>query len=226
MTMIAERPAAAATSTPIGIREYFSQQQDLFTKSDAKRIGPELERLAAEGRTKLRDVVDAARPEGSPLHHYFEWDDRRAAEGFRQLQAGRMTRAIQVYTVSGGQERSEPAFRPVVVKVVASHQPAAVQAAVSAAPKQRNIGRNMECFGVSSLGSPAERAPHDAAPPVRPNAGDAESCVIDQALEGLRVWSRTYRRNRDQPHFSAVFEPVFQAIEEARGRAGGTIPSS
>lgn len=226
MTMIAERPAPAATSTPTSIREYFSQQQDLFTKSDAKQIGPELERLAAMGKTKLRDVVDAARPEGSPLHRYFEWDDRRAAEGFRQLQAGRMTRAICVYTVSGGQERSEPAFRPVIVKVVASQKPADVNH-VSSAPKTA-ADSAADSFDqgappTRTLTAPAERATQDATRPVRPNAGDAESCVFDQALEGLRGWVRTYGRYQDQPSFRAVFEPVFQAIEEARGRAGGTI---
>src|SRR4051794_22741473 len=124
MTMTAE-PPAPATTTPgrISIREYFSAQNELYTKTDAKRIGPELERLAAEGRTRLTDVVEAARPEASPLHPYFEWDDRRAAEGFRQLQAGRMTRTIRVSTVAGGQESSEPAFRPVTVTVGAGQQP-------------------------------------------------------------------------------------------------------
>src|SRR3954469_9637111 len=117
MTMVTDPPAPTAVTGRISIREYFSAQNDLFSKTDAKRIGPELERLAAEGKTKLKDVVEAARPEGWPLHGSFEWGDRRAAEGFPQLQAGRMTRAVMVSTVSDGRERSEPAFRPITVKV-------------------------------------------------------------------------------------------------------------
>src|SRR3954451_3006050 len=100
--------APAATSERITVREYFSAQNDLYSKTDAKQVGPELERLAAAGKSKPRDIVEAARPEASPLHRYFEWNDQRAAEGFRQMQAGRMARTIRVYTVAGGQESSEP----------------------------------------------------------------------------------------------------------------------
>lgn len=36
--------------------------------------------------------MDAARPEASPLHDYFEWDDEAAGEKYRQLQAARIMR--------------------------------------------------------------------------------------------------------------------------------------
>lgn len=41
----------------------------------------------ADGTITPADVVDAARPESSPLHSYFEWDDTAAAEAYRIEQA-------------------------------------------------------------------------------------------------------------------------------------------
>ena len=48
MTMLADPPAPAEAPARITVREYFSAQNDLYTKTDAKRIGPELERRARE----------------------------------------------------------------------------------------------------------------------------------------------------------------------------------
>ena len=44
--------------------------------------------LTAEG------LVDASRPEDAPLHKYFEWDDRVAAEEYRKEQARHIIAAI------------------------------------------------------------------------------------------------------------------------------------
>ena len=41
-------------------------------------------------------VVDAARPSGSQLHRYFEWDDIKAAESWRHEQARHLLRSIEV----------------------------------------------------------------------------------------------------------------------------------
>jgi hypothetical protein len=221
MTMLAEPPAV--TSERISIREYFSQQQELYTKTDAKTIGPELERLAAEGKSKPREIVDAARPAASPLHPYFTWDDQLAAEGFRQLQAGRMTRTIMVYTASAGQERREPAFRPITVKVVAS-RPAAPGMVPSPVPAPGQAPAGTEA--PARRGRPAI-APSPAATVARPDAEatveGADEHLIGEALQALSGWASAHRAHRRRPSFGSIFEPVFLAIAEARGRAGGTI---
>lgn len=41
-------------------------------------------------------VVDAARPEGSPLHSRFEWDDQVAGEKYRHVQAAHLIRSVKV----------------------------------------------------------------------------------------------------------------------------------
>lgn len=41
-----------------------------------------------------RLVVDAARPEDSPLHSRFEWDDSIAGEKYRLSQAGELLRVV------------------------------------------------------------------------------------------------------------------------------------
>jgi hypothetical protein len=41
-------------------------------------------------------VLEDARPEDSPLHKAFEWDDRTAAEEYRRRQASDMLRCLQV----------------------------------------------------------------------------------------------------------------------------------
>ena len=55
---------------------------------DANIVGKEVEKLEKEqGEITARGLVNAARPEDSPLHSLFEWDDAKAAEGFRRRQA-------------------------------------------------------------------------------------------------------------------------------------------
>lgn len=48
----------------------------------------ELTRLVdRDGYITPESVLDEARPDGSPLHRYFEWDDDVAAEQYRLVQA-------------------------------------------------------------------------------------------------------------------------------------------
>lgn len=51
---------------------------------------------AKTGALTRAAVVEDARPEGSPLHQYFEWDDTAAAEAWRLNQAGEMIAKVQV----------------------------------------------------------------------------------------------------------------------------------
>lgn len=48
------------------------------------------------GRITPEQIVDAARDESSPLHQYFEWDNRIAAEQYRLMQARTLLRSCQV----------------------------------------------------------------------------------------------------------------------------------
>lgn len=61
-------------------------------------IKAELERIRQEngGLLRQQDIVDAARPEDSPLHDEFTWDDGEAAELYRLHEAGVLTRRVKV----------------------------------------------------------------------------------------------------------------------------------
>jgi len=61
------------------------------------RVVAELDRIKkAEGRATEAAVVEAARPQISALHRFFEWDDTRAAAAHRESQARRLVTAVVV----------------------------------------------------------------------------------------------------------------------------------
>jgi hypothetical protein len=69
---------------------------------DAQVVGAELEKVRAlHGALVPQSVVDEARPEESPLHPAFEWDDSVAAENHRQWQARNLIRAVCVKSADG-----------------------------------------------------------------------------------------------------------------------------
>lgn len=65
-------------------------------------IRSELLALANErgGQLSPRAVLDAAREESSPLHEFFEWDDAKAAEGFRLVQASALIREVKLEVIT------------------------------------------------------------------------------------------------------------------------------
>ena len=66
-----------------------------------------------------RAVVEAARPQGSTLHPYFEWNDEAAAEEYRLAQARHLVRSVQVRVVDrNNNERSLAKYHSVHVQRV------------------------------------------------------------------------------------------------------------
>src|SRR5689334_20620055 len=88
--------------TNITIKEYFARDGSGFSKKDAEKIGPVLYELSTRGAVTARDVVDAARSKNSPLHPYFEWDDKVAADQWRVHDARRMLGSIRIKYLDGG----------------------------------------------------------------------------------------------------------------------------
>ena len=70
-------------------------------KAIAKRDG---------GLLRPQAVVDAARPEDSPLHGAFCWDDTEAARLYRLDQAQRLIRSFKIEIESDGESIDVPAF--------------------------------------------------------------------------------------------------------------------
>lgn len=60
---------------------------------EAAEVFSELERSG--GLTPKR-LVDASKPKNAPLHDEFEWNDKKAAEQFRESQAAHMIRCLVI----------------------------------------------------------------------------------------------------------------------------------
>ena len=104
-----------------GLQEHFQSLSERFGKTDAAVIGPELLRLVQDGCTTPQEVVDAARPEGSQLHLYFEWNDTVAAERYRQGQAIHMVRSI-AYRVETPEGPAQRTFNVIWAKGLPEHK--------------------------------------------------------------------------------------------------------
>lgn len=62
---------------------------------DAQTAGEELNRIYEQnGRLEPAKIVDESRSETAPLHSCFEWDNDKAAEKYREVQAANIVRAI------------------------------------------------------------------------------------------------------------------------------------
>jgi hypothetical protein len=79
---------------------------------DAQIAGEMIEDLRKKtaGLFKPAVVVDAARPETSPLHPAFDWDDSVAAEKWRQDQARHMIRSLVITVNAGNKQVATRAF--------------------------------------------------------------------------------------------------------------------
>jgi hypothetical protein len=68
-----------------------------ISRKDTKVVITELKKIeAAEGLIRPGSVVEAARAEDSPLHKFFEWDNTKAAENYRQWQARQLVASVYV----------------------------------------------------------------------------------------------------------------------------------
>lgn len=66
------------------------------------------------------NLLEASRPEDSPTHSLFEWDDSIAAERYRRHQATCVINAIEVTIVENDKVYQAPAFVNVVSKGIAA----------------------------------------------------------------------------------------------------------
>jgi hypothetical protein len=88
---------------------------------DAEAVGVELERIHAE-REGLRpaEVVEEARPKTAALHPAFEWNNGVAGEKWREHQARKLIRSIEVVEDRDGEE---PLATKVYVHVQDAYHP-------------------------------------------------------------------------------------------------------
>ena len=83
---------------------------------DPQVAGLALKKMAKRGELTAAAVVDAARPDGAPLHEAFEWDDAIAAEKHRAEQARLILRSIRI--VGGDDQEPERVYWHVATETV------------------------------------------------------------------------------------------------------------
>lgn len=77
-------------------------------RGDLRIVNRELERVRKRtGGLTARSVVAAAKPESAYIHRYFTWDNRRAAEKCREMEARHLLNCV-VVTFSDGEKETVP----------------------------------------------------------------------------------------------------------------------
>ena len=92
--MQARRDATRRGKVGPGVVMQATHNKRIPMESKYNRVKAELDKLAVDGKLTAQAVVDAAREESSPLHGYFEWDDNKAANEYRLLQARKLIRVV------------------------------------------------------------------------------------------------------------------------------------
>lgn len=77
----------------------------------AQVVGERLEAIRKKNQLTAKAIVDDARPDDSPLHPCFEWNDEAAADKYREDQARTIIRNIEVVVENKkGEDRPVRAF--------------------------------------------------------------------------------------------------------------------
>lgn len=94
----------------------FAWKDGRHASVDAQEVGDAVSRIEAkQGVCAPGALVDEGRPDESPLHGLFEWDDWKAAENWRKTEARHAI--ASVVPIVGGRKIDVPAFVHVKVQV-------------------------------------------------------------------------------------------------------------
>lgn len=76
----------------MGKNKYIPSKAGTFSQEEAQTVGDFLEKLIEERgeRVTTQEIVDAAEETQSPIHRYFEWDDKIAGAEYRKYQARKL----------------------------------------------------------------------------------------------------------------------------------------
>lgn len=87
------------------------EPKDGYSLATMRLISRELKKIREKyGAITADNVLEVAREPEHPLHRFFDWDDRSAAEKFRRQQATQMITRVVVSSTEGGKERTFRAF--------------------------------------------------------------------------------------------------------------------
>jgi len=151
----------------------------------AQKFGERIETLmeANDGSIIATQVVDDAKDKDSPLHEFFEWNNKRAADRYRLEQARYILRSIEVVIkTDGGQETSTRAFHYVTIdNSFISERNKAGQVVVA-------VKRAM-------------------------SEDDLRKQIIEGALRQLKTWQRKYKQYQELAAIIKVIDEMVEEIE-------------
>lgn len=102
---------------------------------------------AKNGIIRPADVVNAAKPKNSPLHRFFEWDDKVAAAKYREQEARHLIACV--YVRDSDSETSQPVRAFVNIKADAEDNETA-QGYVSQGAMLKNPGLQQQIIRYAS----------------------------------------------------------------------------
>jgi hypothetical protein len=109
-------PKSSEPRPQLDPRHIMARPNTRFTDKDAQIIAPVLMALEQrDGVIKPKAILDEARSRKSPIHHFFEWDDSKAAEKYRLHTAVTMARAICFRVKLSGPEALN--YQPMLVRL-------------------------------------------------------------------------------------------------------------
>jgi len=77
----------------------------------AQIVGEEFEHIKNRyGKLKPEFIIESAIKKTSPIHSFFKWDDKKAAEQYRLQQASQLINSIRIVVKIKGKKISTPAF--------------------------------------------------------------------------------------------------------------------
>jgi hypothetical protein len=91
----------------------YQWRSSIFKRFDPQIVGEYLEKVKAKSKLTPRSVVEAARSKSSPIHGCFEWDDRKASDLYRLVQARAILGSIEV-TVQVSKQKTPTVTRAFV----------------------------------------------------------------------------------------------------------------
>src|SRR5579863_3184135 len=97
------------------MKKYRFREKSPYQDKDANRVGKFLENYFPDQNPDPDKVVELARNKGSPLHEFFDWNDKTAADKYRRKQAGDLIAALYVELDDGKRIR---AYESVFIKEI------------------------------------------------------------------------------------------------------------
>lgn len=166
-----------------------------YSKADAQVIGEELGRIAGEGvGVATETVVASARPAKAPLHPFFTWEDKKAANLFRLSEARNLINHLDVIvrTRSGDTVRAKAFYSCVIPVTHSVEEPEEDSEEDDGGEEEEEAPASRRCYIPVFTAATRE---------------DTKDQLYRQAVRDLQGWQMRYAAIGDER-----LQPVFDAL--------------